>query len=133
MLEPLRAGKRLLKVGAGGVRISPMYVEDVARATVFLLSVPGSSHDEVGRELFLVDDEPTMHEDLHAEAGRLLATPIRYLRVPSFLFRWMAGPIVHSYMTSHTVYRNDRLQERTTRPEGRVFIEAGDRVRTGDS
>lgn len=110
VLKPLGQGKRLAKIGGGGALISPMYVKDVARAMVHMLDVQADELDQIGRRVFLVDGHPVTYEELHEEAARLLDAKLRYFNVPGFMFRLMAGPIVHSYMTSHTVYSNTRLR-----------------------
>ena len=110
VLDPLRRGKRLVKIAGGGVLISPMYVKDVARAIVHMLGVDAAELDEVGRRVFLVDGNPVTYEDVHAEAAKLLGADLAYFNVPGFMFRLLAGPLVHSYMTSHTVYSDARLR-----------------------
>jgi hypothetical protein len=39
------------------------------------------------------------------------------------MFRLMAGPVVHSYTTNHTAYRNDRLKEIGFEPRYPTFRE----------
>jgi nucleoside-diphosphate-sugar epimerase len=90
-LTPLRAGKPVYELGGRRRRTSPIAVTDVARAVTFLTAQPAEAFSDVGRLLFLVDDQPLTFHEINQIAAASLDLPARYRRVPAPLMRLLAG------------------------------------------
>lgn len=109
-LTPLRHGKRLFTLMGSDPWMSPIHVEDCARALVHLARVGSDRLDAAGRRVLLVDDEPIPSRVLVELAAEALGAPIRTLPLPGFLVRAVAGEVVRSYLASQWCYSNARLK-----------------------
>jgi len=108
-LTPLRAGKPVYELGGRRRRTSPIAVTDVARAVTFLTAQPAEAFSDVGRLLFLVDDQPLTFHEINQIAAASLDLPARYRRVPAPLMRLLAGQVGYEYLATDAVYSNARL------------------------
>jgi hypothetical protein len=106
MLEPLKAGKRLYGLReATGHRVSPIHVEDCARALLHLLE-----HGEVGKRYFLVDDEPATFAELIRLVAESLGVGVRKVLVPQWVCRLLLGPVLTDSMLQEVRLSNARLR-----------------------
>ncbi len=106
ILEPLHAGKRITGLSGRSRMVSPVHVEDCARALLHLLDV-----GEVGRRYFVVDDRPIPVKVLSELAARTLLVPLRIRAVPLWLCRLLLGPVVTESLTSDACLSNARLRK----------------------
>ena len=105
VIEPVRAGRRVLQFGGTGPWISSIHVHDCARALLHL-----AQHGEPGSQYFLVDSEPTR---LHAFAetfARLTNRRLRSWRIPAAATRVVAGPVLADHVQADAVFSNIRLR-----------------------
>jgi len=104
-LVPLEAGRRLYGLKETQTRrMSPIHVEDCARALVHLLE-----HGEVGRRYFVVDDEPVPFSELIRVAAETLGVPYRRFLLPRWLCSLALGPVVTDSLTAEARLSNARL------------------------
>ena len=105
VIKPVMAGRRVLLFGHTGPWVSPIHVEDCARALVHL-----AGQGEVGGRYFLVNrDAIRLHafvEGFARHAGR----PLRVFRMPAAAARYMVGPLLADYLQSDAVFSNIRLR-----------------------
>lgn len=105
VIEPVMGGRRVLQFGKTGPWISPIHVEDCARALVHL-----AEHGEVGNRYFLVNNEPTQMHELARTFARLANRPLRLCRVPVAALRLLVGPVMADYLQADAVFSNIRLR-----------------------
>src|SRR5207302_9320587 len=104
-LEPLARRRRVVRLAGPSRYISPIHVEDCARALLHLLE-----HGAAGARYFVVDDDPGRASRLIHEAAAALDVPARTLPLPEFLCRWALGPIVTESLTCDCRLDNARLK-----------------------
>jgi nucleoside-diphosphate-sugar epimerase len=105
VIEPVMARRRVLLFGKTGPWVSPIHVEDCARALVHL-----AERGEPSGRYFLVNRDPIR---LHAFAGafaRLANRPLRVLRVPAVAARLVVGPVLADHLQADAVFSNIRLR-----------------------
>ena len=104
-LEPLRAGRRLFGLKeTATLRMSPIHVEDCARALLHLLE-----RGEVGKRYFVVDDQPVPFSELVRVAAGTLGVSYRKVLLPRWLCRLMLGPVLTDSLTAEARLSNARL------------------------
>jgi nucleoside-diphosphate-sugar epimerase len=105
VIEPVMAGRRVVQFGKTGAWVSPIHVEDCARALVHL-----AEHGETGGRYFLVNSDPIR---LHQFAGifaRLANRPLRVWRMPARAARFVVGPVQVDDLQADAVFSNIRLR-----------------------
>ena len=86
VIEPVMAGRRVLLFGKTGPWLSPIHVQDCARALVHL-----AEHGEPGGRYFLVNRDPIQLREFAATFARLANRPLRVCRVPAAATRLVVG------------------------------------------
>ena len=105
VIEPVMAGRRVLQIGAATPWVSPIHVEDCARALVHL-----AGHGKAGGRYFLVNNDPIRLHEFAAAFARLANRPLRVRRVPR-VAAWLAvGPILADDFRADAVFSNIRLR-----------------------
>ena len=105
VIEPVMAGRRVLRFGEPGPWVSSIHVEDCARALIHL-----AEQGEPGGRYFLVNRDPVR---LHAFAGtfaRLVRRPLRVLTLPAVTTRLIVGPVLAGHLQTNGVFSNIRLR-----------------------
>jgi len=105
VIEPVITGKRLIQLGNADRWISPIHVDDCARALVHL-----AEHGQPGRRYFLVNRDPVRMPEFAATFARLVNRPMRVWRVPAAASRLMVGPVLADYLRADQIFSNIRLR-----------------------
>ena len=105
VIRPVMTGRRVLQFGATGPWVSPIHVEDCARALVHL-----AEHGVVGGRYFVVNDDPIRLHEFATLFARLAKRTLHAWRFPTATARLLAGPIVADHLLSDAVFSNIRLR-----------------------
>ena len=105
VIEPVMAGRRVLQFGKTGPCLSPIHVQDCARALVHL-----AEYGEVGGRYFLVNNHPIRMHEFAGTFARLANRPLRAFRVPAVATRLVAGSVVADHLQADAVFSNIRLR-----------------------
>ena len=105
VLEPLAMGNPVTGLRGHSRLVSPVHVDDCARALLHLLMV-----GEIGRRYFVVDNEPTTSERIARLAAHSLGVPPRGRRVPEFVLRLLAGRVIAESLATEACLSNARLR-----------------------
>jgi len=105
VIEPIMAGRRVLQVGKTGPWVSPIHVQDCARALVHL-----AEQGAVGGRYFLVNRDPVRLSDFPATVARLANRPLHVWRLPAPVGRLVVGPILYDHLHADAVFSNIRLR-----------------------
>jgi len=105
IIDPVLAGRRVIQFGRSDRWVSPIHVDDCARALVHL-----AEHGHAGRRYFVVNSHPTTLRDFAAVFARTVNHPLRVRPVPSALARFVASPVLSEYLRRNAVYSNIRLR-----------------------
>jgi nucleoside-diphosphate-sugar epimerase len=105
VIEPVMAGRRVLQFGNTGRLVSPIHVQDCARALVHL-----AEHGEPGRRYFLVNSDPIRMHEFAGTFARLANRPLRVRRVPAPVARLVVGPLLADDIRTDAVFSNIRLR-----------------------
>lgn len=105
VIEPVMEGRRVLQFGKTGPWVSPIHVQDCARALVHL-----AEHGEVGSRYFLVNSDPVRLHEFAATFARLASRPLRVWRLPAAAARLVVGPVLADYLLTDAVFSNIRLR-----------------------
>jgi nucleoside-diphosphate-sugar epimerase len=105
VIEPVMAGRRVLLFGKTGPWLSPIHVEDCARALVHL-----AERSEPSGRYFLVNHDPIRLHDFAETFARLANRPLRVFRVPAVATRLVVGPVLADHLQAHAVFSNIRLR-----------------------
>ncbi|HVH28398.1 MAG TPA: NAD(P)-dependent oxidoreductase [Vicinamibacterales bacterium] len=105
VIEPVMAGRRVLLFGKTGPWLSPVHVEDCARALVHL-----AEHGEPSGRYFVVDGAPIRLRQFAGVFAGLANRPLRVFRVPAVATRFVAGPVLADHFTADAVFANIRLR-----------------------
>jgi nucleoside-diphosphate-sugar epimerase len=105
IIEPVMAGRRVLQFGSTGPWVSPIHVEDCARALVHLAEC-----GEAGGRYFVVNNGPIRLHEFATTFARLANRPLRVWRVPAAAARLVAGPILAECVRADAVCSNIRLR-----------------------
>lgn len=105
VLEPLHARKPVIGLSGRSRLVSPVHVDDCARAILHLLLV-----GEIGQRYFVVDDEPATTERIARLAAKSLGAPSRGRRVPKLVLRLLAGRVIAESLATESCLSNARLR-----------------------
>ena len=105
VIEPVMAGRRVLLFGKTGPWLSPIHVEDCARALVHL-----AEHGEPSGRYFLVNRDPIRLHEFAGAFARLANRPLRTLRVPAAATRLVVGSVLADHLQADAVFSNIRLR-----------------------
>ncbi|MBI3073130.1 MAG: NAD-dependent epimerase/dehydratase family protein [Deltaproteobacteria bacterium] len=105
LLRPLAARKRYFTPSGPARIVSPIHVDDCARAILFLLD-----RGEIGARYFLVDDHPVESLDLARCAAAALGVPLKTRTAPKLAVRIQAGPVVTESLMCDANLSNARLR-----------------------
>jgi nucleoside-diphosphate-sugar epimerase len=105
VIEPVMAGRRVLLFGKAGAWVSPIHVEDCARALVHL-----AEHGEPGGRYFVVNPDPVRLHEFAERFARLARRTLRVLPVPAMSTRLVVGPILADHLRTDAVFSNIRLR-----------------------
>lgn len=104
-LEPLSQSKPVIGLKGYNPIFSPIYVEDCARAFLFLLE-----QGQAGERYILVDDQPIRSADITTLSAQALQRPDKKRYVPTWLCRMLLGPVLTEYAMAHTNFSNGKLK-----------------------
>jgi nucleoside-diphosphate-sugar epimerase len=105
VIKRVMARRRVLLFGKTGQWVSPIHVEDCARALVHL-----AEHGEPSGRYFLVNRDPIRLHEFAATFARLANRPLRVFRVPALATRVVVGPILANHLQADAVFANIRLR-----------------------
>jgi nucleoside-diphosphate-sugar epimerase len=105
VIDPVMAGRRVLLFGETGPWLSPIHVEDCARALVHL-----AERGEPSGRYFLVNHDPIRQHEFAGTFARLANHPLRVLRVPTVATRLVVGPVLADHLLTDAVFSNIRLR-----------------------
>lgn len=105
VIRPVMAGRRVLQFGTTGPWVSPIHVEDCARALVLL-----AERGVVGGRYFVVNNDPVRLHEFAALFARLAQRTLHAWRFPSATARLLAGPVVADHLLTDAVFSNIRLR-----------------------
>jgi nucleoside-diphosphate-sugar epimerase len=105
VIEPVMAGRRVLRFGKTGPWVSPIHVQDCARALVHL-----AEHGEPGGRYFLVNTDPIRMHEFARMFARVADRPLRVWPVPDAVTRLVAGPVLVDDIQADAVFANIRLR-----------------------
>ena len=105
VIEPVMTGRRVLRIGAPAPWVSPIHVEDCARALVHL-----AAHGKVGGRYFLVNSDPIRLQEFEETFARLARRPLRVCRVPGIAARLAVGAVLADDFRADAVFSNIRLR-----------------------
>jgi nucleoside-diphosphate-sugar epimerase len=104
-LEPLAKGWPVIGLAGPARIVSPVHVEDCARALLHLLE-----HGAIGQRYFVVDDVAVLSVQMVRVAAQALGVPPRTLSLPKMLSLLALGPIVTESLTCDFRLSNQRLK-----------------------
>ena len=105
VIEPVMAGRPVLQIGGVAPWVSPVHVEDCARALVHL-----ADRGKVGGRSFLVNSDPIRLHEFAATFARLANRPLRVRTVPRMAARFAVGPVLADEFRADAVFSNIRLR-----------------------
>jgi nucleoside-diphosphate-sugar epimerase len=105
VIEPVLAGRRVLQFGERGPWVSPIHVNDCARALIHL-----AEHGEAGGRYFAVNSDPIRMHEFAVLFARLVNRPLHVTRVPRFAASLVVGPVLADYVQADAVFSNIRLR-----------------------
>jgi nucleoside-diphosphate-sugar epimerase len=105
IVKPLSSGRPIVQIGRHSPRISPVHVQDCARALVHL-----ADHGRVGGRYFIVNDQPTTFTALAEGLAEAMGAPARTIHVPAFAASALLGPFIAEYLRHDAVFSNARLR-----------------------
>jgi nucleoside-diphosphate-sugar epimerase len=105
VVEPIMAGRRVLQFGNTGRWVSPIHVQDCARALVHL-----AEHGDAGRRYFLVNRDPIRMHDFARTFARIAHRPLRLWRLPEAAIPLVVGASLADYMLADGIFSNIRLR-----------------------
>ena len=105
VIEPVRAGHRVLQFGQDGPWVSPIHVHDCARALVHL-----AEHGENSGRYFLVNRDPVRMSEFAETFANLAHYRLRVWRVPAAATRLLVGPVLAEHLRTDAVFSNIRLR-----------------------
>jgi nucleoside-diphosphate-sugar epimerase len=105
VIRPVIDGRRVLVFGTPGPWVTPVHVEDCARALIHL-----AERGERGGRYFVVNREPVHLHDLAERFAQIAKRPLRVVRLPASAARFVVGPVLADHFRSDAVYSNIRLR-----------------------
>ena len=105
VIEPVMAGRRVLQFGKTGSWVSPIHVDDCARALVHL-----AEYGQAGGRYFLVNNHPIRMHEFAETFARLANRPLRAWQVPAAATRLVVGSVSADAILADAVFSNIRLR-----------------------
>jgi nucleoside-diphosphate-sugar epimerase len=105
VIEPVINSRRVLQIVGTAPWVSPIHVDDCARALVHL-----AEHGKVGGRYFLVNNDPIRLHEFAATFARLSNRPLRTRRIPRMAARLMVGAVLADDFRADAVFSNIRLR-----------------------
>jgi nucleoside-diphosphate-sugar epimerase len=105
VIRPILDGRRVLMFGSSGPWVSPVHVEDCARALIHL-----AERGEPGGRYFVVNRDPVHLHDFAERFAQIAKRPLRLVRLPAVAARFVVGPVVAEHLRTDAVYSNLRLR-----------------------
>lgn len=105
IIEPVIAGRRVLMFGETGPWLSPIHVEDCARALLHL-----AERGEPSARYFLVNRDPIRLHEFAETFARLANRSLRVRRLPRVSTRFVVGPVLADHFLADAVFSNIRLR-----------------------
>jgi nucleoside-diphosphate-sugar epimerase len=105
VMEPVKAGRRVLQFGSTGPLVSPIHVHDCVRALVHLVE-----HGKIGGRYFVANNAPVRAGEFAKTFARLARRPLRVCRLPAAASRFLAGSVCPEYPQTDAVLSNVRLR-----------------------
>jgi nucleoside-diphosphate-sugar epimerase len=105
VIEPIMTGRPVLQFGRTSPWVSPIHVEDCARALVHL-----AERGEPGGRYFVVNTDPIRVQEFATTFARLASHQLRVRRVPAAATRLVVGPILAECLRTDAVFSNIRLR-----------------------
>ena len=105
VIKPVMAGRRVRLFGRAGPWVSPIHVEDCARALVHL-----AQHGEAGGRYFLVNRDPIRLHEFAGAFAHYAGRPLRVFRMPAAAAPLVIGSVLADYLQSDAVFSNIRLR-----------------------
>ena len=105
VIEPVMAGRRVLQFGKTGSWVSPIHVDDCARALVHL-----AEYGQAGGRYFLVNNHPIRMHEFAETFARLANRPLRAWQVPVAATRLVVGSVSADAILADAVFSNIRLR-----------------------
>jgi len=105
VIEPVMTDRPVLQIGTAGPWVSPIHVQDCARALAYL-----AERGEVGNRYFLVNNDPIRLHEFAATFARLANRPLRIRRVPAATTWFITGTALDDYRQADSLFSNIRLR-----------------------
>ena len=105
VIEPVMAGRPVLQLRGAAPWVSPVHVEDCARALLHL-----AGHGKVGGRYFVVNDDPIRLHEFAAGFAHLSNRPLRVRGVPRMAARLAFGTVLADDFGANAVFSNIRLR-----------------------
>ena len=105
VIEPVMAGRRVLQFGKASPWVSPIHVQDCARALVHL-----AEHGQPGGRYFLVNSAPIRMQEFAVTFARLAKRQLNVCRVPAAAIRLVTGAVLADHVRADAVFSNIRLR-----------------------
>jgi nucleoside-diphosphate-sugar epimerase len=105
VIEPVMAGRRVLQFGNTGPWVSPVHVQDCARALVHL-----ARRGEPGGRYFVVNNDPIRLKEFATEFARLANRSLSVWHVAAAATRLVVGPVLADHVRADAVFSNIRLR-----------------------
>jgi nucleoside-diphosphate-sugar epimerase len=105
VIRPVMDGRPVLQFGRTGPWVSPIHVQDCARALVHL-----AEHGEAGGRYFVVNSDPVRLHEFARLFAVLANRPLHVRRVPAVATRLVVGPVMADVLQADAVFANIRLR-----------------------
>lgn len=105
IIQPVMAGRPVFTFSRSGPWLSPIHVEDCARALVHL-----AEHGKPGSRYFVVNHDPVQWNEFAERFAQLAHRRLRTICVPPAAARVVLGPVVADHLGANAVFSNARLR-----------------------
>jgi nucleoside-diphosphate-sugar epimerase len=105
ILEPLHNGKPIYGLKGYNSYVSPIHVEDCARALLHVLL-----HGKAGDKYILADNQPVTFTTLIERSSEITGLNYKKRLLPAWLCRIMIGPVLTEYSTADQKFSNQKLK-----------------------
>jgi nucleoside-diphosphate-sugar epimerase len=105
VIQPVSAGRRVLRFGTAGPLVSPIHVRDCARAVLHL-----AEYGKVGGRYFVANSAPVRMGEFAETFARLANRRLRVRRLPAAAARLVVGAAWPEYPRGDAVLSNIRLR-----------------------
>lgn len=105
VVDPVMAGRRVVRFGKGGPWVSPIHVHDCARALVHLIE-----HGATGGRYFVANSEPVRMHALAETFAALANRPLRVWPLPAWTARVVGRSVCPGFPQGDAVFANIRLR-----------------------